>query len=250
MTPQPVYPVSTKKCSTCEVEKPFDCFYPEKTCKYGRHSSCKKCMNTKERAYRRLHPRKQFPVTSAQKTCRDCDKQLPADEFYTNNAAKDGLNSRCRQCCKSIRDKREIENPGWTVAVYRRAQDKLSSERKREISSRGHFQRYGTTQEWFDAKLASQGGKCEMCGIEKNQKKQRFFMDHDHSCCNKKACDKCRRGLLCVRCNFRLGAVEDAQWLAKAIAYLRTYGKDLLPHIDLNVPSVQPTSVPCVDRLP
>jgi hypothetical protein len=247
--PEEVYSVSTKTCTKCGINKSFDCFYPVKRGKYGLHSVCKPCMNEKEREYRKLNPRTKHAITTniTEKPCKRCGLVLPITSFYARDAEKDGLDTKCKKCCKAVRDKREIESPGWAVAAYRRYHNKLSPEQKKDISVRSAFQKYETTKEWFDLKLASQNGKCAICGIDKNQKNQRFFMDHDHACHHKKgrACSKCRRDLLCVRCNFRLGAIEDMEWSALAIQYLIKHGKDMsLLHMALTVPSEQPTITP------
>jgi recombination endonuclease VII len=79
--------------------------------------------------------------------------------------------------------------------------------------------RYGLNQEQFDALLAAQGYACGMCR-EPFEDGQPVFIDHDHNLgCHpgeKQACDGCRRGLLCLRCNTGLGYVERLGAMAKA----------------------------------
>jgi len=46
---------------------------------------------------------------------------------------------------------------------------------------------------------------------------QAIFVDHNHACCpEKRSCGKCRRGLLCLRCNIGLGYIESMAELARA----------------------------------
>lgn len=79
--------------------------------------------------------------------------------------------------------------------------------------------RYGLTQETFNALLEAQGHACGMCH-EPFTEGQQIFIDHDHNLgCHpeeRRACDKCRRGLLCLRCNTGLGYVERMLDLARA----------------------------------
>lgn len=81
---------------------------------------------------------------------------------------------------------------------------------------------YGVTPEWFDAKMAEQGGCCALCGNSTNRErgKKEFNMcvDHDHG--TNKA-----RGILCRRCNSSLERAEKVPgWIENAIAYLIKYG--------------------------
>ncbi|AOR76515.1 endonuclease domain-containing protein [Novosphingobium resinovorum] len=55
-----------------------------------------------------------------------------------------------------------------------------------------------------------QGNKCKICRVELTK----FHIDHCHKT-NKV------RGLLCHRCNIRLAALDDAEWHASALQYLK-----------------------------
>ena len=46
----------------------------------------------------------------------------------------------------------------------------------------------------------------------------RLSVDHDHNCC-KAGCPSCVRGLLCRKCNYRLGLFES-DWMNSAKEYL------------------------------
>ena len=56
---------------------------------------------------------------------------------------------------------------------------------------------------------------CKKC------KTSKLFVDHDHNCCpeNGKSCGKCVRGLLCMKCNFTVGTVENCS-LQDILAYI------------------------------
>lgn len=89
---------------------------------------------------------------------------------------------------------------------------KQSEYRKRDPLAqvwRQRRHRYGIEREAYEAMLADQGGVCAICGRD-----EKLVIDHDHETGE-------IRGLLCHRCNFALGAVEDdTAILANAIAYL------------------------------
>lgn len=62
---------------------------------------------------------------------------------------------------------------------------------------------------------------CSICGTFEPGRKG-WCIDHDHSCCpGTKTCGSCVRGVLCVTCNFALGAFkDDPKLLNRAIEYL------------------------------
>jgi DNA-binding CsgD family transcriptional regulator len=63
---------------------------------------------------------------------------------------------------------------------------------------------HGASLDQYDAMLTAQGGGCAICGGG-NPAGRALFVDHDHDCCSSRpACGRCKRGLLCVRCNTRL----------------------------------------------
>ena len=95
--------------------------------------------------------------------------------------------------------------------------------------------KFKTTPEWFNAKLAEQNGHCalcgESCGIRSKDgipTRVRLCIDHDHSCCPAiPTCGNCTRGLLCDRCNNLLERLETAgpEWFDNAKAYLQRYAR-------------------------
>ena len=80
---------------------------------------------------------------------------------------------------------------------------------------------YEITLDEYNALLATQGGKCAICGKENSGTKnksgeyQPMFVDHDH------ATGKIR-GLLCRNCNVILGWMESTGWTDRE-ALLRAY---------------------------
>lgn len=74
---------------------------------------------------------------------------------------------------------------------------------------------YGLTSEDYDAIFTSQAGLCAICSCDLAQiDKKNVHVDHDHITGHV-------RGLLCGKCNWRLGAIDHASsWLQSAHAYL------------------------------
>jgi hypothetical protein len=81
---------------------------------------------------------------------------------------------------------------------------------------------YKLTIENYRTLKNRQDCKCP-CG-RKLIKKFKPCVDHDHACCKgAKSCGKCIRGVLCTRCNFVLGLLEDNPVLIPKylLAYLK-----------------------------
>ena len=91
------------------------------------------------------------------------------------------------------------------VRAQRRYADKYP-ERKRAATRKST---YGITQEQYEAKLAEQDGKCCLCGLVfvvgplDRRKSLVPHVDHDHVTGN-------LRGLLCDRCNRKVGHYEKS----------------------------------------
>lgn len=95
--------------------------------------------------------------------------------------------------------------------------------------------KYGVTSEWYDQKLASQGGGCAMCGSTELPKGWNFLaIDHDHSPGGKP------RGILCQTCNTGLGVIESPGFIQRAAVYLAQYGTTLrVEEIPMSVPETE-----------
>jgi len=67
---------------------------------------------------------------------------------------------------------------------------------------RQYRKRYGITLADYERMLQKQGGKCAICAATSGGRKQQAFaVDHDHS-------TGAVRGLLCIKCNARIGWLE------------------------------------------
>ena len=83
----------------------------------------------------------------------------------------------------------------------------------------------GITEQVFSELLESQGGACAICGGQE-PKRAAMSVDHNHECCppETRGCDRCRRGILCSRCNMGIGLLgDDPDVLIAAAKYLLSF---------------------------
>ena len=116
--------------------------------------------------------------------------------FHRNRASPDELHSWCKKCGNEVLFKH----------------------------------RFGLSKEQARRKLAKQNSRCDICSKEislereSHEGKATAHLDHDHST------DKVR-SFLCMRCNVLMAALDDREWLSKALAYRehedRNNGRDL-----------------------
>jgi hypothetical protein len=138
------------------------------------------------------------------KQCAKCGETKPHDAFGRKKKAKDGLNWRCRECC--------------------RESGRADSSRERDRARR--LALYGLSEAGYAALMESQGGVCAICeGVCETGRN--LAVDHNHACCAtdmrlaRETCGNCVRGLLCRRCNQLLGQVRDSvEILSAAVSYL------------------------------
>lgn len=57
------------------------------------------------------------------KTCRDCEQAKPLSEFYVNKGARDGLQSRCKDCFRIYRRSRYSPEKEKARRAYKRANE-------------------------------------------------------------------------------------------------------------------------------
>lgn len=94
---------------------------------------------------------------------------------------------------------------------------------------------YGMTLGGYVELYEAQDGRCAIClrelrlevrTVDHLTKNLVGHVDHNHKCCDKGACERCRRGLLCGNCNNLLGhAKENISVLQSAIEYLIKWGE-------------------------
>jgi hypothetical protein len=163
------------------------------------------------------------------KTCSKCKVVKPKTEFSKNRDNKDGLSYWCKSCMKEydkcrrtperkeankLNQRRYRENPRHKERIKRYKKLYNNTSIGKEIIRRTKLKyRYGITIEEYNKLLAEQDGTCAICGTNTPSGPGRFHVDHDHNTGK-------IRGLLCNRCNPKLGVIEDIQFLKIAIRYL------------------------------
>ena len=172
------------------------------------------------------------------KFCNSCKTWHPCSNFHKQSRAKDGLQSRCKDCDKVfhharyLKDKEKInvQTKAWKennkekiektrIEWTNKNKDKVKTY-QRTSNLRKNF---GIEIEEYEQMLADQNGVCAVCGqpetfIHKaTGKPARLAVDHCHTR------GKVRQ-LLCKSCNNGLGLFKDSpELLEKAAEYLRKH---------------------------
>ncbi len=134
-------------------------------------------------------------VSDGLKKCSKCLVTKTLAEFHSQPSGKMGRHSYCSECACSIQ--RSVRNT--KPRPY-------STEQKRRWHIRS---RYKASVEQIEALYVQQGGKCGIC----KKPLRRYHIDHDHR-------TKIIRGLLCHRCNVRIGGWEDQGFREAALRWI------------------------------
>lgn len=131
-----------------------------------------------------------IPITPVKdgKVCAKCRKLKSLSEFHWRLRSRNWKKNVCRSCTSASR-----KNP--------------SREKMRQYNLK---QKYRTTEKEVQSMLSSQNYCCGLC--EKDIK-ETYRIDHNHNT-NKV------RGILCHRCNIRLGGWDDLKFREAALVYL------------------------------
>lgn len=139
------------------------------------------------------------------KTCTLCQTEKFLADFHRNSYAKDGHQSRCKECARRIARQHYAEN-----TEHHKKLSKAYIQERPELRKKIRL-KYMYNLEWEDylAMFHAQGGTCYIC----NQECTKFpglSVDHDHRCCpGDRSCGKCVRRLLCDACNNGLKFFRD-----------------------------------------
>jgi hypothetical protein len=120
-----------------------------------------------------------------------CRETKPLTEFYRKKA---GWRFNCKACSRKSLD----------------ALGRPTAQHKRHIELKRGF---GISGEEYDRLFSAQDLRCAICRRMPRPDERAFPLDHDHA-------TGAIRGVLCVYCNTRLGALQDEVWLSAAVAYL------------------------------
>jgi hypothetical protein len=130
------------------------------------------------------------------KFCPKCNILFQKQNFNKNANKKDGLQSWCKVCQSKETIKWARKNP------LKHLNNKLKSLYKISLTA-------------YNKMLKAQNYKCALCD-KKNRDKRKLAVDHNHK-------TNRVRALLCVRCNTKLGIIEDKIFMRKALNYLRRF---------------------------
>lgn len=131
-------------------------------------------------------------MMASNKICTKCKAVKGVEFFHVHKAGRWGLHSWCKECVNLSQRK------------TRKRKDTPDSRRKHNLATK-----YGITVARFYEMMASQHGKCGICG----NLMVRPNVDHCHK-------TGVVRGLLCHGCNIKLPAVEDKTYRDRALKYL------------------------------
>lgn len=163
--------------------------------------------------------------------CTKCLQEKPIELFPKRGIGKRGHCNLCRskymvEWQRNHKEKRKIYQTRWNAKNADRVREvgRIGAARRRKENPeqynaayhRAKCKRYGVTVEWYEQKLAEQGGLCAIC---RNPCKsgRRLAVDHSHE-------TGIARGLLCADCNGALARLESIDgWEHKAMEYLKRF---------------------------
>lgn len=139
------------------------------------------------------------------KICTKCGLEKSNSEFYKNSQQKNKLNPSCKSCVNE-----------YHRSPYVKTLNREWRKNHKRAAIKGNLKHnFNMTLEQYDQMFEEQNGICAICGGV-NFSGRRLGVDHNHETGK-------IRGLLCHRCNFLLGALEDKEFTKRAKQYLKGY---------------------------
>ena len=135
------------------------------------------------------------------KQCSECKIEYPAttEFFRSRKRNKCGLGAKCKTCQGEIDRKYNVTN---RAEIWERTKQYRKTKRgKLTVQKAALKYLYGLTLEQYDQMFEDQGGVCKTCS-KVNVEGEKLCVDHDHKTGKV-------RGLLCYKCNFLLGRIEN-----------------------------------------
>jgi len=150
-----------------------------------------------------------------EKKCSKCSKSKPLEEYTTQKLGKYGKTACCKVCSnirnKGLKNNRKL---GLPTAISQRKRIHGVVSDPLYLVSQKLKSNYGITLEDYNIIFNSQEGRCKICTRHQMEFKKRLHVDHCHKTGKV-------RGLLCTKCNFGLGYLnDDVTLLTNAIEYL------------------------------
>lgn len=147
------------------------------------------------------------------KTCTKCGEIKDVSEYWRQPKGAKGLTASCKSCLRIYRAKWCEANPEkmrLRIEKKRLASRKESCDIKRDRRLKHH---YGIDQEYWEALFRKQNGCCAICARHQRALTRVLQVDHNHETGQ-------IRGLLCTKCNTKLAAVEEREFVDRAHSYL------------------------------
>lgn len=140
------------------------------------------------------------------KDCSVCKVFFPNTNEFFQRRRGNHLRGECRKCRNEY------------IKEWRTKLKENHPQKYRDYNRNNNLKRSrGITLDKYNIMLKEQNEKCAICKSSTNGNWDNFFVDHDHKT-NK------NRGLLCSRCNFALGYIEeDLERIERAKIYLRKH---------------------------
>jgi hypothetical protein len=146
------------------------------------------------------------------KVCGKCSRDLPLTMYWLTDKRYGYLRKTCKDCDKESMRLRYAARADVREYSKRKSTEwaKANPEKQRAHNRRAQMKlKYGITEPQYFAMLEQQGGKCALCGSteagrnnpHKKWKAGHWNIDHCHATGHV-------RGLLCHKCNVRVGAYE------------------------------------------
>jgi len=129
------------------------------------------------------------------KICPHCKEKKSFGQFHTDKSKRSGLSSWCKKCQSN--------------AGKNRPRKRRSKEHSRRLKLK---YKYDLTLEQHEQMYVDQDGCCAICNEPVEYSKT--HTDHDHQTGKV-------RGILCRRCNYGMGFVDDKEFVKKAKQYLK-----------------------------
>jgi Recombination endonuclease VII len=188
-------------------------------------------------------------MSTETKVCGTCLVEKPIAEFWITDKKRGYRRRACKECDRATARKYYEDNETHRENV--KARSRLAPPKTPEAAWRhGLMSKYGLTVEQYDAMLAGQGGMCALClapahgrGVHsarhngaRHYAQSHWNVDHCHETGRV-------RGLLCHKCNVRVGAYEGLLrdiGIGRLVAYLARAKNDLVPRIKCAVQADEP----------
>lgn len=141
------------------------------------------------------------------KICKKCKKEKSLSDFYKDSSKKDGLQNKCKECCKKYYQSHKKQHKK-TMANWRKMNPVAI--KKHQLTTRYKIPK----NKIEDVYKKVVNGQCMICGAKARERS--LHVDHDHSTGK-------IRGVLCVLCNSGIGKLKESkEILLKAITYLES----------------------------